>query len=385
MFEPMPSGVYVSSRTSGEAVQAFVPDALPPQFDLQARGFHLMERANRALGRLDGITALLPNTDIFIYAYVRKEALLSSQIEGTQSSISDLLLYENRQVPGVPVEDVVEVSNYVRAMNHGLDRIAGGFPLSLRLVREIHGQLLARGRGSDKQPGEFRCTQNWIGGSRPGNARYVPPPPNQMIGCLNELERFFHINEIPTLLKAAFVHAQFETIHPFLDGNGRIGRLLITLLLCVEQALKDPILYLSLYFKTHRDEYYDLLQRIRTESAWREWIHFFLSGVEATSNQAVDTARESLSLFENDRRTIEMRAGRSVGSTLRVHEVLQKYPLVSIKQIAQQIDLTWPTVSTALERLQQLGMIREITGQLRGRMYLYTDYMEILDRGTEPM
>ena len=290
-----PSGRYIRTSSVGEEVSAFVPDPLPPSEDLGLRSedYDLVERANRALGRLDGVTTLLPDTQLFLCLYVRKEAVLSSQIEGTQSSLSDLLLYENDEVPGVPMDDVVEVSNYVAALDHGLQRLDQGFPLSLRLIREIHGILLREGRGSEKEPGEFRRSQNWIGGTRPGDARYVSPPPNKVIDCMGALEMFLHDEpaRMPTLLKAGLAHVQFETIHPFLDGNGRVGRLLVTLLLCDEGALAKPILYLSLYFKAHRDRYYDLLQRVREDGDWTAWLQFFLRGVEKTSTQAVEAAR----------------------------------------------------------------------------------------------
>src|SRR6202521_3153130 len=270
-------GTYVSTTTAGETVKAFVPQPLPPDPPVNLSGlYHQLDRANQALGRLDGLTTLLPDTQLFLYLYVRKEALLSSQIEGTKSSFSDLLLFENEAVPGVPIDDVEEVSNYVAAVQHGLRRLAGGFPLSLRLIREIHGILLRGGRGANKTPGEFRRSQNWIGGARPGNASFVPPPPEQMMKCLDSFERFLHHEDekhgLPLLVEAGLVHVQFESIHPFLDGNGRLGRLLITLLLCAQGALKQPLLYLSLFFKTHRDKYYDHLQRVRTEGAWEEWL-----------------------------------------------------------------------------------------------------------------
>jgi Fic family protein len=264
-------GTYIVSSVGGEKVRAFVPPPLPPApplllADLQVR----LEQANQALGRLDGLASILPNLPHFIYMYVRKEAVLSSQIEGTQSSLSDLLLFESAEAPGVPLPDVQEVSNYVAAMNHGLRRLREGFPLSLRLIREIHATLLARGRGSDKQPGEFRRSQNWIGGTRPGNAHFVPPPPEQVMESMGALELFLHTDrpDLPVLVKAGLVHVQFESIHPFLDGNGRVGRLLIVFLLCAAGVLREPILYLSLYFKTHRQRYYELLDRVRTEGDW---------------------------------------------------------------------------------------------------------------------
>ncbi|MEO7145558.1 MAG: Fic/DOC family N-terminal domain-containing protein, partial [Bryobacteraceae bacterium] len=246
-------GTYVVKKFPGESFRAFVPPPLPPDPPLKLDALQrLLEEANQALGRLDGLTSILPDPSIFIYLYVQKEAVLSSQIEGTQSSLSDLLLFESGETPGVPIEDVQGVSHYISAMNHGLRRLQGGFPLSLRLIREIHKELLARGRGSDKNPGEFRTTQNWIGGTRPGNAAFVPPPPEKITECMGALEIFLHTesSHLPILVKAALAHVQFETIHPFLDGNGRLGRLLITFLLCVAGALREPILYLSLYFKT---------------------------------------------------------------------------------------------------------------------------------------
>jgi len=346
-----------------------------------------MERANRALGRLDGVTTILPDTELFLYFYVRKEAVLSSQIEGTQSSLSDLLLYESDEMPGVPMDDVVEVSNYVAALNHGLERLRDGFPLSLRLIREIHAILLREGRGREKMPGEFRTSQNWIGGTRPGNAVYVPPPPNQLMDCMGALEKFLHDDPVrmPTLLKAGLAHVQFETIHPFLDGNGRVGRLLITLLLCEEKALTDPILYLSLYFKTHRQAYYDLLQQVRTEGAWEAWLRFFLRGVQETSNQATEAARAILELFKRDRATIDEKLGRAADSALRVHELLQRRPLLNTGQAVKQLSLTRPTILSALERLQALGIVRELTGKQRYRVYVYDRYFNILDEGTEPL
>ena len=383
------SGTYLTSTTTGEEVRAFVPDPLPPDPEIQLtrEDFELMERANRALGRLDGVTTILPDTEIFLYLYVRKEAVLSSQIEGTQSSLSDLLLYESDEMPGVPMDDVVEVSNYVAALDHGLERLHGGFPLSLRLIREIHEMLLREGRGSNQRPGEFRSSQNWIGGTRPGNAEYVPPPPERVMDCMGALEKFLHDDPVrmPTLLKAGLVHVQFETIHPFLDGNGRVGRLLITLLLCEEGALTDPILYLSLYFKTHRQTYYDLLQKVRTEGAWEEWLRFFLRGVQATANQATEAARAILELFQRDRASIDEELGRAAGSALRVHELLQRRPVLNTNQAMEQLSLSRPTILSALENLQGLDMVRELTGKERYRVYVYDRYFNILDEGTEPL
>ena len=384
-----PSGTYILTSSVGEEVRAFVPDPLPPspELELTPEDQDLIERANRALGRLDGVTTLLPDTQLFLYLYVRKEAVLSSQIEGTQSSMSDLLLYENEEVPGVPMDDVVEVSNYVAALNHGLERLEEGFPLSLRLIREIHGILLREGRGSEKQPGEFRQSQNWFGGDRPGNAIYVPPPPHKVMDCMGDLEKFLHDDPVrkPTLIKAGLAHVQFETIHPFLDGNGRVGRLLVTLLLCEEGALTKPILYLSLYLKANRDRYYELLQNVREQGAWEEWLRFFLRGVQETSNQAVDAARSILELFEEDRVKIRDNLGRAANSALRVHEHLQENPIVTTARASEKMAISRPTITTALGNLQDLGIVREMTGKERYRVYAYDDYLSILDEGTEPL
>lgn len=385
--EPSRLGQKVTISTAGEKAEAFVPPRLPPAPAVQMDGlFRRLESANRALGRLDGVTSILPDTPLFLYMYVRKEALLSSQIEGTQSSLSDLLLFESEEAPGVPLDDVQEVSNYVAAMNHGLARIREGFPISLRLIREIHDILLSKGRGSTKQPGEFRRSQNWIGGTRPGNALFVPPPPERVLDLMSDLEAFIHADtpEIPSLIKAGLVHVQFETIHPFLDGNGRLGRLLITFLLCTQGILKEPTLYLSLYFKTHRRHYYDLLQRVRERGDWETWLEFFLDGISETSLQAAEAAREILSLFEADRHRIE-NLGRPAASALRVHQLLQQKPIVSIPDAAHKLGISAPTIAKSIQHLEKLGIIRETTGKQRGRMFVYSDYLSILNRGTEPL
>jgi Fic family protein len=379
---------YVNRSVASESYHCCIPPSLPPNppLALDPDHYDLMEQANRALGRLDGLTALLPDTSLFIYFYVRKEALLSSQIEGTQSSFSDLLLYESKEVPGVPIEDVQEVSNYVAAMTHGLKRLREGCPLSHRLMREIHGILLAKGRGADKTPGEFRRSQNWIGGTRPGNAMFVPPPAEDVMKLMGDLEKFLHGEPVkmPVLIKAALAHVQFETIHPFLDGNGRVGRLLITFLLCAEKALSGPILYLSLYFKTHRQEYYEHLQRVRTEGDWEQWLRFFLTGVMQTAEQATDAARSILSLFEKDRAKIE-KLGRPAGSALRMHEYLQRKPITSVTMAAKKLGLTEPTIRASLSHMQKLGIVKEMTGRQRNRLFVYRRYLDILDEGTEPL
>ncbi len=380
-------GRYVTKKYQGEAVRAFVPPPLPPvpAVDL-ARLQILLEQANQAIGRLDGLASLLPDLSLLIYTYVRKEAVLSSQIEGTQSSLSDLLLYENDEAPGTPIEDVQEVSNYVAAMNHGLERMRAGFPLSLRLIREIHEILLSKGRGSSTQPGEFRRSQNWIGGSRPGNAAFVPPPPELLDECLNQLELFLHDEEtgLPLLVKAGLIHVQFETIHPFLDGNGRLGRLLITFLLCAKGALREPILYLSLYFKTNRAAYYELLDRVRTKGDWEAWLDFFLVGVRDTSDQAAHAAREILQLFAEDQKKIET-LGRPAASVLRVFQHMQRNPIVAIPSAAKRIGISAPTVAKSLGHMIDLGILEETTGRERHRLFVYRRYLNILNEGTEPI
>ena len=383
------TGTYIKASAAGESFKAFVPDPLPPDppMKLAASDHDLLERASRALGRLDGVATLLPDVSLFLYFYVRKEAVLSSQIEGTQSSFSDLLLHEESLAPGVPLDDVQEVSNYVAALNHGIRRLReDSFPLSLRLIREMHEVLLSKGRGSDKAPGEFRRSQNWLGGTRPGNARFVPPPPDRVGACMGNLETFLHDQprRTPTLIKAALAHVQFETIHPFLDGNGRLGRLLITLILCAEGALSQPLLYLSLFLKQHRQEYYDRLDAVRLKGDWLGWLRFFLEGVEQTARQSADTAGRILKLFEADRDKIEG-LGRKAGSVRRVHGLLRRHPITTIPNATKQLGMTTPTVGSAIEALETLGIVREITGKLRDRIYVYDPYVKILDEGTEPI
>lgn len=384
--DPSRQGRYVATTVAGESVKAFIPPPLPPA-DLNLSGLHQhLDRANQALGRLDGLTVLLPDVRFLLYLFVRKEALVSSQIEGTQSSFVDVLLFESKVQTAVPKEDVEEVSNYVAAMQHGLRRLQSGFPLSLRLIREIHAILLRGGRGANKTPGEFRRSQNWIGGSRPGSASFVPPPPEQMMQCLDSLERFLHDDKhgLPLLVEAGLVHVQFESIHPFLDGNGRLGRLLITLLLCAKDALKQPLLYLSLYFKAHRSQYYDHLQRVRTEGAWEEWLQFFLEGTATTAQEASETAMRVLRLFSADRRKIE-KLGRSASSALRVHEYMQRKPIANIAAAARALKLSIPTVTVALNHLVRLGIVEEVTGKRRDRLFTYSRYFNIVSEGTEPL
>jgi Fic family protein len=379
-------GRFVDTPAGGDVVRAFVPPPLPPDppLDLLA----LLDRlslAERALGRLDGIALLLPRQELFIYMYVRKEAVLSSQIEGTRSTLSDLLRFETDAQAGRPIDDVREVSNYVDAMMYGLQRLAE-IPLSLRLIREMHGLLLGGGRGGTKSPGEFRRSQNWIGGTRPGNALFVPPPVTELATCLGALESFMHEDRsgLPALVKAGLLHVQFETIHPFLDGNGRIGRLLVTVFLCVRGVLRKPLLYLSLYLKTHREECYRLLQAVREEGAWEAWLTFFLEGVADTANQAFEAGSRIVDLFKRDRERITA-AGERTGSALRVHDLLQLTPFVTGNLAVERTGLSPPTVNAALVELERLGIVEEVTGRRRGRVFGYRQYLAILSEGTDPI
>lgn len=378
-----------TSAVGGERVRAYIPAPLPPEPPLEVDGplRARLDAALLALGRLDSVSTLLPDTHLFLYMYVRKEAVLSSQIEGTQSSLSDLLLYEADERPGVPIDDVVEVSRYVMAMEHGIRRIGDGFPLSNRLVREIHGILLGSGRGADKGPGEFRRSQNWIGGTRPGNARFVPPPFEYIQECMGALEGWMHHGpeHTPVLIKAALAHVQFETIHPFLDGNGRVGRLLITLLLRVDGVLHEPLLYLSLYLKEHRDEYYGLLTRVRQDGDWEGWLAFFAEGVRESADGAAATARRLVNLARDDRAHIEQNAGRGAGSMLRIHHALLEHPIRTSAQLAERTGLSVPAVNNGLVALGELGLVQELTGRRRDRIFSYAPYVSILSEGTEPL
>lgn len=375
-------GRVVQTAVGGERVAAFVPPPLPPDppVDLSSILTRL-SAAERALGRLDGVSILLPNKELFLYMYVRKEAVLSSQIEGTQSTLSDLLRFETEAIEGEPLDDIREVSNYVDAMMYGLERMAD-LPISLRLIREMHGKLLDSGRGAMQNPGEFRTSQNWIGGTRPGNAMFVPPPPDEVMRCLGDWERFVHADtpDIPPLIKAGLLHVQFETIHPFLDGNGRLGRLLITLFLCAKGMLHQPLLYLSLYFKTHRATYYRLLQEVRERGAWEAWLEFFLDGIAETADQAFDTANRIAALLAQDRERIAADTDRK-NSVLQVHDIMRIRPFLTAAAAVEHTGLTTPTVNAALAQLQTLGFVEEVTGRKRGRVFAYRAYLDILGEG----
>jgi Fic family protein len=369
---------------------AFHPQPLPPDPPLRvdAEMQRLIDRTNQALGRLDGITVLLPDPDQFIYSFIRKEAVLSSQIEGTQSSLSDLLLFEHDAAPGVIREDAEETANYIAALDYGLAQIAqpGAPPISTRLLREVHGRLLRSGRGSHRHPGEFRRVQNWLGASRPALARFVPPPWQEVVPAMTALERFIHDEPTttPVLVKAAMAHAQFETIHPFLDGNGRVGRLLITLLLCSEGVLSRPLLYLSLHFKQNRDAYYDHLQHVRTDGDWEGWLRFFLEGVIDVAASTTETTRRVISLLDADRQRINS-FGRGAATAHRVHDLAARSIVIGASSSARQLGLSGPPVYAAIERLGEVGILREATGRRRGRLYVYDEYLNILNEGTEPL
>ena len=383
------TGEYETTNVGGELIRAFLPNPLPPNPPLQLVGLQeSLAKAHLALGRLDGMSRLLPDASLFLYSYIRKEAVLSSQIEGTQSSIADLMRFEAADAPGIPKDDdVVEVSNYVRAMNHGLNRLRrDDFPLSNRLLREIHEVLLSRGRGSDKRPGEFRQSQVWIGGSRPGNAHFVPPPPHAVQDCMGDLERFLHAtgDDTPPLIRAGICHVQFETIHPFLDGNGRVGRLLITFMLLHSGVLSEPLLYLSLFFKQHRQTYYDLLDGVRQTGNWEAWLDFFLQGVAETADGAQSTAQRLLQMFNVNEGRIQQEV-RAPASALRVHQALKEYPVASIQSVMERTSLSFNAASSGMSILEELDIAEEVTGQRRNRLFGYQQYMDILYEGTEPL
>lgn len=378
-------GSYIRCGVAGETYQAFLPPVLPPQPPVNLLGLQgLLSKANQALGKLDAVADILPDSNLLLYYYVRKEAVLSSQIEGTQSSLSDLLLHESGEAPSVPVDDVVEVSSYVAALEHGLKRVQEGFPVSLRLIREMHAILLSKGRGSNKQPGEFRTSQNWIGGSRPGNAAFVPPPPDRLIECLDAFEKYLHLEERShaSLIDAGLIHVQFETIHPFLDGNGRIGRLLITFFLMMMGDLRQPNLYLSLFFKNNRQEYYARLGAVRTAGDWEGWLDFFLHGVAETSNQVVATSQAISALFkaDNDKITTLKRAGITAR---QAHAQLQKTAISNAINMAAVLDVSVPTARLALNNLKELGIVKDIGGSGKERLYIYAALIELLEQGAE--
>ena len=379
-----PTGRYDITVAGGERVRAFVPEPLPPSPALALDGslVSALENAAIGLGRLDGMAALLPDRTLFTDHFIRMEAVFSSRIEGIRSSPSDLLLLEIGEAPGAPLDDVIETANYVAALRHGLRRLNGGFPLSNRLIREIHGVLMSRGRGRDKDPGNFRRSQNWIGGTRPGNATFVPPPRSAVHRCMGDLELFLHArgDGLPTLVRIALAHLQFETIHPFLDGNGRVGRLLITLMLLHAGVLREPLLHLSLHLNRHCGTYFRLLGEVRDTGDWEAWLEFFLEGVRVTAEGAASTAGQLEKLLARDRRVVAG-SGRRARSALRVHVALAANPILSITAAADRANLSFSAASSAMHLLVDLGIVRETTGRRRGRLFAYDEFLGILDEG----
>lgn len=368
-------------RRQPQGYWAFIPAAMPPNPAVRIDGQiqSLLSRADLALGRLAGAVDTLPNPDLFVFMYVRKEAVLSSQIEGTQSSLQDVLSAEAQLFAPDRPRDVDEVINYVAAMNYGLERLAS-LPVSVRLVREIHQMLLAGVRGSHLTPGEIRTSQNWIGPGRCtlNEAIFVPPPPAEVSGALGDLERFLHAEDtLPLLIKIGLAHAQFETIHPFLDGNGRIGRLLITFLLCEKQVLQKPVLYLSHYFKRHRQQYYDHLQAVRASGAFEDWLAFFLVGVAEVSAEASVTAHRILRMREQHRDLIAEKLGRAAGNGHRTLEHLFSRPIVSVNEVRGLIRTTYPAANHLVEKLAEIGIVAEVTGQARNRRFRYDPYIRL--------
>ena len=375
---PYRAGRYIKQATG---YRAFIPAPLPPNPPIKLEGElqALLSKADRAVGRLDGSIQTLPHPDLFVAMYVRKEAVLSSQIEGTQSSLQDVLEAEAQVFSPDHPSDVNEVFNYVRAMNHGLERLRA-LPVSIRLIREIHTELLTDVRGQHLTPGELRTSQNGIGpgGCTLAEATFVPPPPHEVPKALSNLERFLHADTpLPLLIKIGLAHTQFETIHPFLDGNGRIGRLLITFLLCEKQVLLKPVLYLSYFFKRYRQQYYDHLQAVRDDGDWERWLTFFLQGVLEVSQQATNTVRQILTLREQHRQVITDQLGRAAGNGHRVLEYLYQHPIVSVTEVQDLIGATFPAANNLVKRLVENGILQESTGQKRNRRFTFQDYIRL--------
>jgi len=373
------AGGYVRQLTG---YRAFVPKKLPPTdppIRIDAEMLDLLSKADLALGRLDGASEILPNVDLFVAMYVNKEAVLSSQIEGTQASLIDVLAFEAEAAEPANPQDIEEVINYVAALNYGLERLKT-LPFSLRLIREIHERLLAGVRGAERHPGQFRTSQNWIGhaGCTLETARFVPPPPSDMLAALGDIERFVHSPEpLPTLIKIGLIHAQFETVHPFLDGNGRMGRLLITFYLCQQQVLRQPLLYLSHFFKLNKAEYYERLQRIRDEGEWEEWLKFFLMGVHDVAREATSTARDIVQMRERHRALIANGLPRGTSAATQLLEYLYERPITTVKLIAERLGQTYGGANNLVAKFVELGILREMTQRGRNRRFAYTDYLSI--------
>lgn len=372
------AGQYISQI---EGYKAFIPNPLPPtpEILMDQEMWNLLSQADRALGRLDGATDALPNPDLFVFMYVRKEAVLSSQIEGTQASLIDVLEFESQALEPDNPQEVAEVVNYVSAINYGLVRLKD-LPVSLRLIREIHQELMKEVRGAERSPGEFRLSQNWIGagGCSLAQATYVPPPPHDMLQSLDNLEKFLHSSQpMPTLIKVGLAHAQFETIHPFLDGNGRTGRLLITFLLCEQNILQRPLLYISYYFKKYRTEYYNHLQTIRDSGDWESWLKFFLRGVYEVAQEAAATARKIVNLKEEHRQLVLNQMGRRSGKAITLLESLYFRPIFTVEDATEIAGLSYPNANTLIKDLSEIGLLQEITGQKRNRAFSYASYLDV--------
>jgi Fic family protein len=378
MVDASRAGRYIDQL---EGYKAFIPNPLPPapEVTMDQEMWHLLSQADRALGRLDGATDALPNPDLFVFMYVRKEAVLSSQIEGTQASLIDVLEFESQALEPNNPQDVAEVVNYISAINYGLDRLQE-IPVSLRLIREIHQELMKGVRGAERNPGEFRRSQNWIGpaGCSLAEASYVPPPPHEMIQALNNLENFLHSPQpMPTLIKVGLAHAHFETIHPFLDGNGRTGRLLITFLLCEQNILQRPLLYISFYFKKYRAEYYDRLQAVRDSGNWEDWLKFFLRGVYEVAQEAAATARGIVNLKEEHRQLVLSKMGRRSGTAIALLESLYFRPIFNVEHAEAVTNLSYPNANSLIKDLSDIGLLEEITGQKRNRAFSYAPYLAV--------
>ncbi len=366
-------------KLNGDSYEAFIPNPLPLSAPFRMEQFYtLLEKANTSLGRLDGITTVLPSFRRLSNIFMKKEATLSSKIEGTQSTLSDFLIFETKE-DQTKSEDNIEIQNYILAMEHGLHKITK-LPVSRRLICEIHKILLSSGRGSDKTPGEFRKTQNWIGGSRPENAIFIPPPPENLDECFSDFEKFLNNKNVqmPTLIKVALAHVQFETLHPFSDGNGRVGRLLITFMLCLSGLLKEPLLYLSLYFHKHRTEYYNLLQSVREKGDWEAWVHFFLTGIIETAKQIQDTSHQIINTFKEDEKRIK---GECTAGVIKAYGCFKTYPIASVKKVQEESSSSYQTTLKSLKTLEKLGLVKEITGRHHNKIFIYKSYINILERG----
>ncbi|HUX79266.1 MAG TPA: Fic family protein [Alphaproteobacteria bacterium] len=383
----MTFGTFKEIKIQGESYKTYIPGKLSPHLIDVSKLYSLLDKATLSMGKLDAMSDFIPDINLFIYLYVRKEALLSSQIEGTQSSLADIFLHESDLSSISPLEDVEEVTNYILAINYALKRTREDkFPISLRLIKEIHQVLLKGTRGSTKNPGEFRSSQNWIGGSRPGNAIFVPPPPDQVMELMGDLEKFLYDenNKLPFLIKIAMFHVQFESIHPFLDGNGRLGRLLITLLLCDWSYLRNPVLYLSYYFKLHRQKYYDFLQSVRQQGNWEEWIEFFLKAIISSAEEGTYAAQRLQQVLEKSLLQIQS-LGKSSESALQVFEFMKRHPVTAVPYISHSLNMSPHTVTRALKNMKKIGIIREITGKKRGKIYTFHTYLDILEEGSLPI